>query len=166
MRPMLYLAVEFQRPRSGWTCFLRLADAGAMPELERLLQAPSETALRGLPSDVSPNTLSEDSFCVDAEDELSDEIRSAVSEVAGVRLCSRARADAWLRSGSARMFNDGWNVTDPEAHSHSWLSAAEFLALSARCDDQRELPHVKAISSALSSLAQSNLNARIVYWFA
>jgi hypothetical protein len=60
----------------------------------------------------------------------------------------------------------GWSVSDPEAHSHSWLSAAEFLVLSSRCDDPRELPHVKAIGSALSSLVQSNLNARVVYWFA
>lgn len=61
---------------------------------------------------------------------------------------------------------EGEGVTDPEAYSHSWLSAAEFLVLSSRFDDPRELPHVKAIGSALSSLVQSNLNARVVYWFA
>ena len=65
----------------------------------------------------------------DASYTATDDNRIYISDVPGSRYVSMETAKSWVNSGSKFINNKEGNptwVTDPDAHSHSWLTASEF----------------------------------------
>lgn len=112
---------------------------------------------KGLPEDVSHYTISANSFYVvdgDTEDEGS---------------VSRADAERWVRSGDSEWTNDKkWRVTDPDAHSHSYLSPEEFeqcIEKVSKIVSYTVDPDYKVALAMLKKYKELGYESRIVFWF-
>jgi hypothetical protein len=69
---------------------------------------------RGLPEDVG-HYASNDNFLFILDEYDDDE-----------GCCSKQIAERWVSGGSSKYSKDGKRVTNPDWHSHSWLTADEF----------------------------------------
>jgi hypothetical protein len=172
MHSNLYLSIEVsRRRRSDWRHFLRLGDLAAAPVLHTLLGGAEVAAIpledrlapKGLPADVDARTLDEDAFTVDDEWAHSD-----VGDILDdMRICSTAEAERWLAAGESRWIRPGFKITDPETHSHSWMTPEELEAFILTCERHNaEYVHLlRGISACMNALAHDGFDSRIVYWF-
>ena len=79
----------------------------------------------------------------------------------------KERADKWVAGGSSVWSGDR-HVTDPDAHSMSWLTPDEYdqainYSLEGRVIHDRE--DYRALLAAMRSLEQSGYEVRTVFWF-
>jgi hypothetical protein len=90
--------------------------------------------------------------------------------------CSVANADEWVKSGSsANLVENGVRrVTNPDWHSHTWLTPAEFRQClqtmeekaAAEPDNWGNIDHrYYAVAAALEALEGEGREARAVIWF-
>lgn len=110
--------------------------------------------LRGVPADMS--YAAESDYWILISDECAD------SE----GFCSKDRAASWVAHGS-RYSDDGSKVTNPDWHSHSWLTFDEFKrVLSSYHAMALAYPAIEydAVLAAMKSLSKHG-DVRIVFWF-
>ena len=139
-------------PGRDYKMFTLLADVRSYGELEAVYPQ------RGLPVDLSWNVRSENRLfvCDDPDSE---------------GCTDRATASKWVRSGYSKWDDDERNwVTNPDWHSHSWLTTQElenvintYIAIK---DDYRHVdPGYKAVLAAMKAFEDANEPARLVFWF-
>ena len=85
---------------------------------------------------------------------------------------SRTSAERWISEGSSKpLYRDGVlnRVTNPDWHSHSWLTSDE---LSQCVDKYRTIPDVKkapsewvGILAAMKAIEENGDQTRVVFWF-
>lgn len=104
-----------------------------------------------------------------------DDYRYYVTEnkIDGGNECSKETAERWVKNGSSQWWDDKhtW-VTDPDAHSESWLSLQEFKdALSTTWQHEGEekrfidIEDYNAVVAAMESLESQGMTSRVVFWF-
>ncbi len=86
--------------------------------------------------------------------------------------CSAQDAARWLEHGNSKpIMRDGklWAVTDPDAHSASWLTGAEYreaiAAYKTTYEDGFSLLKYNAVGAALESMEREGAETRVVFWF-
>jgi hypothetical protein len=113
-------------------------------------------APKGLPADVDEHTLEEDSLVVDDE---ADKLDVPLT-------CSRAAAEEWVREGISRYLEDGYKVTHPDFHSHSWATREELEQIErdykAAGGSDTSLAPIIAMMNAFDTTGHI---ARAVFWF-
>lgn len=114
-------------------------------------------ALRGLPEKHSLTVLWDNQYYVSdngAED------RETVT---------REKAESWVASGHSEWTDDAKRaVTNPDWHSHSWLTLDEWkAALAAGGDPEWGPPAIEyhAITAVMQTFADAGEQTRIVFWF-
>jgi hypothetical protein len=88
------------------------------------------------------------------------------------RECTRESAESWVKSGASTYILDregtkAW-VSDPDHHTHSWLTAHEFDLVLQTMPEEYEFSNMieyKAVLVALQTLAGKTGEARLVFWF-
>ena len=106
---------------------------------------------RGLPADTSYQVKDDNRLYI-SDERIEDDIRQT----------TREQAERWVRQGSSQY--DGTDyVTDPDWHSHSWLTAAEFE----QCINSfREVSNeYKAVLAVLKCFESHGEQTRVVFWF-
>ena len=84
------------------------------------------------------------------------------------RYCTLVQAESWKKHGSKIEYKDGkpYTVTDPDAHTHSWLTTEEFLrVLMLPCEYGAREVKYSAILAAMQEMERRGLSARLVFWF-
>jgi hypothetical protein len=139
------------RSFSGEICLGRFYDifglmAGVRGERPPLVQP------RGMPEDASFIAEFQNSFRVSNEfDGVSREVHPKTAE-------------EWVSRGISHYLNDAHTqVSDPDAHTHSWLTLPELKDVlkkraSYGCD-------YKAVVAAMASLEKNGMVTRLVFWF-
>lgn len=76
--------------------------------------------------------------------------------------CSPERAERWVESGASK-YRDAEKtyVSNPDWHSHSWLTPDEFAIAIGGSGE----PEYDAILAAMRSFEENGFQARIVFWF-
>jgi hypothetical protein len=113
---------------------------------------------KGLPHDVTELSLKEGSFTVD-----DDAARLEIPDT-----CSRAAADEWANDGRSRYIHNGYAVTRPEFHSHSWVTIDEFRLVRDRyrsSGGKNDIPALNSVVAMMESLANDGIETRAVFWF-
>jgi hypothetical protein len=112
---------------------------------------------KGLPADVTELTLEEDCFAVDDE--------AARLEVPDT--CNRERASQWVKEGRSRFLHNGYAVTHPDFHSHSWLMPDELRAVLERYAERggRDTDAVTSVVAAMDAFGSAGVQTRAVFWF-
>jgi len=85
-----------------------------------------------------------------------------VCEPVGEGCCTPSRAEAWVERGSSR-YKDAEKmfVSNPDWHSHSWLTTDEYASVVEGTGE----PEYEAILAAMRSFEEGGAKARIVFWF-
>jgi hypothetical protein len=119
--------------------------------------AVESLSIKGLPDDISEQTIDEDSLTVDDE--------AARLEIQGT--CTRTDADEWVRAGHARYLHDGWSVTHPDMYSHSWASLDELELAVSRYERAggKNGAILRSVLAAMESLHSAGIPSRSVFWF-
>lgn len=112
--------------------------------------------LRGLPSPLGYKARGDyEIFVVDHETDLEGHV-------------SRDDADRWVANGSSRYTDERKVfVTDPDAHSMTWLSSAEWRAVLESGPFEWGEPDVDyfAMLAAMDEIERRGHTARVVIWF-
>lgn len=114
-------------------------------------------AARGLPPGVGYAARGDNEFYVS-------------DELGGERTATRAQAESWVARGVSEWTDErkAW-VTDPDAHSHSWLTLDEWKqALKAADDLDPKYPvgiDYRAMTAAMQVFADAGEDVRVVFWF-
>jgi hypothetical protein len=113
--------------------------------------------LKGLPDDVTPGALEEEMLTVDDQ----------AAELEIPRTCTRADAELHVASGASRWLNDGYAITHPDAHSHSWATTDELDIVRARygAAGGTDGATLHAVIAMMRSLEGSGVLSRAVFWF-
>ena len=81
------------------------------------------------------------------------------------------KAEKWVKDGIAEYIYDNqgkptW-VTNPDWHSHSWLTTAEFAKVlrSYKAKAPYSVVEYEAILAAMQSFEDAGFSARLVFWF-
>jgi len=84
----------------------------------------------------------------------------------GEFIATKSDAERWVANGSSTYKDDRQNrVSDPDAHSCSWLSLEELKEALGRVEHALDVRY-KAILSAMEALEDDGKNAtRLVFWF-
>lgn len=108
---------------------------------------------RGLPSDASHFVNSANECYVVEGNPTDDE-------------CLRTDAERWVKNGSSKWVNeDQKRVTQPDWHSHSWLTFEEFeQCVNDVCDFDWGI-RWHSILSAMNTLDKNGFETRVVFWF-
>lgn len=113
---------------------------------------------KGFPTDIgSPVSV----FCAY---EINDEL--AAAEIDG--FCSQEDAEEWVEEGVSRYLDSGKSrVSDPDAHSHSWLTADDVEnANHLYCNATGKYnPYLAAVAGAMRAFDADERKARLVFWF-
>jgi hypothetical protein len=86
----------------------------------------------------------------------------------GDSYCSRASAERWVAEGTSEWANDRKSsVTNPDHHSHSWCSTAEFRSVleAPRQAGWSVRPAWFAVLAMMEELERRDCDARLVFWF-
>lgn len=133
-------------PGRDYDLFGKLADVRGGPAL---------IEPRGIPSDLAWEA------CGDYHMLISDEHE-------GDGWCSTAKAQEWVAAGLSKIVERNGRpdkVTDPDAHSASWLTADEFEAA---LNAPARWPHGDeyfALLAAMRDLEKRQNDVRLVFWF-
>ncbi len=84
-----------------------------------------------------------------------------VTEVEGEGCCSPKQAEVYVSYGSRYSDETKNFVSNPDWHSHSWLTPDEY----AKAIDGHAEPEYRAILAALRSFEADGYQARVVFWF-
>lgn len=80
----------------------------------------------------------------------------------------RARAEGWVSGGSSSFkgLKDGKPVyvSDPDAHTVSWLTRSEFREALSQLKYDADIGY-QAIAGAMDALESCGAEARIIFWF-
>jgi hypothetical protein len=109
---------------------------------------------RGLPSDIDHFVKSKNEcYVMDCETDAED-------------CCSRSDAERWVKNGSSKWVNDEktW-VTQPDWHSHSWLTFEEFKECVFETCDFGWGIRWHSIVSAMETMESNGFETRVVFWF-
>ena len=113
------------------------------------------SAPRGVPENLGYAT-KEDYLCYVCDDPSEDSHQT-----------DREHAERWVASGSSK-WADERHVTDPDAHSASWLTPDEFEA-AINCEIEGKLisdtEDYQAVLAAMRSLESTGHEVRTVFWF-
>ena len=74
------------------------------------------------------------------------------------------RAAEWVRNGYSRLVRDGKWITNPDAHSDTWLTLAEFKAAISRLSYGGSI-QFRAMIGAMETLESNGAETRLVFWF-
>lgn len=110
---------------------------------------------RGVPSDIGSSTR-EGYLCFVCQNPNSDG-----------REVTRERAAQWVETGSSNWVGEH-HVTNPDAHSGSWLTGNEFeRAINFTLEGKiiRDTDDYQAVLAAMRSLENSGYEVRTVFWF-
>ncbi|GFN32449.1 hypothetical protein [Paenibacillus xylaniclasticus] len=107
---------------------------------------------RGLPQNIGWKTKDENRYFIINDDEERDDSRQV----------KRTDAERWVRDGLSQYEEEHW-VTDPDWHSHSWLTSNEFEKCVNSFDDVNA--EYKAILASLRCFEQEGYETRVVFWF-
>lgn len=113
---------------------------------------------KGLPDDVTELSLEEGSFTVDDD--------AAKLEIPDT--CSRADADRWVNDDKSRYIHNGYSVTHPAFHSHSWVTIEELKLALGRyqsCGGKDGIAVLNSVIAMMVSLANDGIESRAVFWF-
>lgn len=89
-------------------------------------------------------------------------------DVEGDEYCTRAQAESWVSNGCSKWLRDDKSaVSQPDWHSHSWLTTAEYRTVleAPRPNGWGIDPAYFAVLAALEELERRNCNARLIFWF-
>jgi len=97
----------------------------------------------------------------DAGYTATDDIRIYISDVPSSRYVSKETAKSWVKSGSSKFINDKegnpmW-VTDPDAHSHSWLTTSEFESILNKYLELQSVWHKKRVEEHNKMVKEENI---------
>ncbi len=97
----------------------------------------------------------------DAGYTATDDIRIYISDVPSSRYVSTETAKSWVKSGSSKFINDKegnpmW-VTDPDAHSHSWLTTSEFESILNKYLELQSVWHKKRVEEHNKMVKEENI---------
>lgn len=89
-----------------------------------------------------------------------------ICETEGEGFCTAEKAEEWVRRGYARYQNDERKfVSDPDAHSASWLTPDEWDA-ALKDPKVKDAPVAyRATAAAMRCLVEHGYEVRIVFWF-
>lgn len=89
----------------------------------------------------------------------------------GEKSCVRKRAEEWVKEGRSKWVADD-RITDPDYHSHSWLSKEELEEVLRRVPEEggqsRLFDEIKAIIVTMEALEEKpgkKKSSRLVFWF-
>ena len=119
---------EFDGYNPGWQSFGGSINPGRNYAMFALM-----ADVRNYGDDKLPVLVKRRGMPEDAGYTATDDIRIYISDVPSSRYVSTETAKSWVKSGSSKFINDKegnpmW-VTDPDAHSHSWLTTSEFESI-------------------------------------
>jgi len=166
----IYCCIEYassQRSDGSWWDFQPFVEEIHLDRDYRLFALMGEGRLsaqikpvcepRGLPADLSNHLHMRWGFYIN--DDL------AAYEVEGY--CSRADAERWVDEGDSTIFAEKW-VSDPDAHSESWLAAGELdeVLMRFRATYNEVCPEFEAIIAAMRVLDGGHeTRSRLVFYF-
>jgi hypothetical protein len=112
---------------------------------------------KGLPEDVTELSLEEDAMSVDDE----------AAALGVLDTCTRFDAEAWVREGLSHFLHDGYAVTRPQFHSHSWVSFEELQEICQRYErvGGRDVGLLQSVLALMNSLRSTGHVSRAVFWF-
>ncbi len=109
------------------------------------------------PPIVEPRGLPEDASCAASSDAWIYVTETTSSE----GFCSREQAETWLGYGARYRDPDKRFVSNPDWHTHSWLTTDEYASVVEGVGE----PEYEAILAAMRSFEEGGAKARIVFWF-
>lgn len=153
----IHAYLEFRRSeRTGWSPFgkLRLGRCYAafarMAGVRNYSECKPVSQPRGMPGDAAWMAKCDNRLYVTENCE------------SGEPSCTPQQAERWVSEGTSQWANaDKDFVTNPDWHSHSWLTPSEFEAAIAGLPDTAEY---QAALAAMRSFEPTH-RARIVFWF-
>lgn len=81
--------------------------------------------------------------------------------------CSRENAEKWVENKSSVYYDDEKKrVSDPDAHSASWVDLKEFKTCLKNADERRKIsPIYHGLAAMLEEIENRGLKTRLVFWF-
>lgn len=117
-----------------------------------------------------PKLFSPKGIPVDLGYESNDDNRLFISDTKSDDYVSKERAAEWVAKGYSKLVDEHW-VTNPDWHSHSWLTPDEYQQ-AVECYNEFANPHgyhldveYLAILDCLRSFEKHGEDARLVFWF-
>jgi len=115
---------------------------------------------RGLPKNIGWDVERDNWLYVIDEDEVGEE-----------GCCSREQAESWLSCGSTYKDERKMQISDPDAHSHSFLYTNEMILVVDRLEalskkeGYRPYVAVYAVVAAMKEIDKRGNKARLTFWF-
>lgn len=140
--------VEFKEGER-WKCFRKIDLPRCYPMFGAMAGVRSDRSHiepRGVPKDIT--WITADDYTVYVSDEIKEK-----------GFCRKSDSDRWIERGLSTVWDEN-RVTDPDAHTPSWLSV----------EDYRNALHCAGINvgqeyTAMLALMEVLTDARIVFWF-
>ena len=150
----IHCYIEYKSPDTdGWSDFGRINPGrnydlfGKLAGVRRIEVTPVVEP-RGLPEDVA-YAASSDAWLFVTDTGSSE------------GCCSREQAEQWVGWGARYRNSEKEFVSNPDWHSHSWLTPNEFaIAIEGSGE-----PEYEAILAAMRSFEAGGFQARVVFWF-
>lgn len=140
-------------PGRNYPAFAFLAGVRNYDETEAIAQP------RGFPADAAWCAVEDHTMWVTDNPSLS------LSE----REVEKSRAEKWVEIGSSQWFDDDHKrITDPDWHSHSWVTSSEWRKLLNQPFMEGEpgwIAEYHAIGAMLDELERRGHETRVVFWF-
>ena len=101
--------------------------------------------------------------------ESKDDNRFYITDTTSEGYVTKAKAYEWVAKGYSKLVDEHW-VTNPDWHSHSWLTPNEYNeaieAFKKSCANGFYLdPEYTAILDCLRSFERQGFESRLVFWF-
>jgi hypothetical protein len=147
---------EFDGYDSGWQSFGGSINPGRNYAMFALM-----ADVRNYGDDKLPVLVKRRGMPEDAGYTATDDIRIYISDVPSSRYVSTETAKSWVKSGSSKVINDKegnpmW-VTDPDAHSHSWLTTSEFESILNKYLELQSVWHKKRVEEHNKMVKEENI---------
>lgn len=147
---------EFDGYNPGWQSFGGSINPGRNYAMFALM-----ADVRNYGDDKLPVLVKRRGMPEDAGYTATDDIRIYISDVPSSRYVSTETAKSWVKSGSSKFINDKegnpmW-VTDPDAHSHSWLTTSEFESILNKYLELQSVWHKKRVEEHNKMVKEENI---------
>lgn len=154
----IHCYIEYREKDSGrWRDFGGRINPGRnYAVFERMAGVRGDTAMfepRGLPENISHASQNDSRLYI-------------TNDGAGDDECSKENADRWIKSGCSKLVDEKW-VTNPDWHSHSWLTAQELESAVDAAQDKygQSAQEYRAIIAAMRCFEELGYVSRVVFWF-
>lgn len=140
-------------PGRNYEAFAFLAGVRNYNEIEPISEP------RGFPEDAGWRAVESNTLWVTDNPSWSPDERNVI----------KSRAEKWIENGSSKWFDpERRRITDPDWHSHSWVTSSEWRKLLNQDfmqNDQSWFVEYHALGAMIDELERRGQETRVVFWF-